>query len=769
MLAPMVVWRVEPKAGELFAGHYRVERPLSAGGMGAVYVVTDENTQRRRALKVMLAELALHADARERFRREAQVGASIRSEHVVEVLDAGIDEATNTPYLVMELLEGEDLGALVGRRGALPPGEVVVLFEQLCHALAAAHGVGVVHRDLKPENLFLASSRRSDGCGMLKILDFGIAKVLAEANTGSATQSIGSPMWMAPEQTMTGAPITPATDIWALGLIAFYLLTGRSYWLAASATTREPMQLLREMAYDPLVPASSRARALGVAHLLPADFDPWFERAVCRDGEQRFPRVDALLDALRRCLPGSLEAGSRRLDDEPAPNLPGVDAADASVATGMLAPELCGGATTQTEAVGTSPAAPTTRAAEAASRPRAMATAGTATLRAMATTTAATAATAPQPAQPARRRGMPRGLWIAGFATAAAAAAAVAVLLLQHPPPPTHRTAATPPPSTATASAAPELRTPEVGLDAIALHAAPYGPRHADLLAASFWLSAAHDFEQAASQPGAPVRWRAAWRFCEGKIALIGGELEAAAQAFRDAIAVDRAWAVPYAGLALALSRLDQFDQALDAAVAAQQRDRDWYVPLSVAASVYARAGKLEDALQEHRRALQKQPDDPALMANVALGCHAVRLDSEAERLARAALEKAPALVAARLLLAERALERNEATTALEEATRAAAEAPRDFAAHVARGDALTLLGNRTEARAAYERALALADQAGGPEARSGRIEDVRTALAGGSLPPPRTPSGPGRTPIAPYRPSHRTACVPGDPLCSDL
>lgn len=146
--------------GQVFARDFKVERLLSQGGMGAVYVVRQQSTDKLRALKVMHPQLVPDEKSRQRFVGEARVGARIESEHVVEVLAAGVDEETGVPWLAMELLDGVDLGDLSRHRGPLAAGEVRDAFAQLGHALGTAHAQGIVHRDLKPENLFLARSRR---------------------------------------------------------------------------------------------------------------------------------------------------------------------------------------------------------------------------------------------------------------------------------------------------------------------------------------------------------------------------------------------------------------------------------------------------------------------------------------------------------------------------------------------------------------------------------------------------------------------------------
>ncbi len=270
--------------GVVFANDYRIESPLSAGGMGAVYVVEQLSTGKRRALKVMHPQLVSNAELRKRFEREARIGSRIDSDHVVEVHAAGIDGATGTPYIIMELLRGKDLAHHLAS-GGLGRDQIRTIFEQLCHAVGAAHEAGVVHRDLKPENVFLAQSRLTNAGLVVKVLDFGIAKLAAEA--GSSTAAMGSPLWMPPEQTERTS-ITPAADVWALGLIAYYMLTGKLFWRVAQLPEPGMQQLLREICLDPIPPASVRAAEVGVAERLPPDFDAWFAKCVERDPTKRF-------------------------------------------------------------------------------------------------------------------------------------------------------------------------------------------------------------------------------------------------------------------------------------------------------------------------------------------------------------------------------------------------------------------------------------------------------------------------------------------------
>src|SRR5580700_5565417 len=274
--------------------------------MGAIYVVEQISTGKHRALKLMLPQLVADANLRKRFEQEARVGSLIESEHVVEVVGAGVDAATTTPWIAMELLVGDDLSQVVAQRGAFAPSEVLFVFEQLCHAVGAAHRAGVVHRDLKPENIFMARSKRAGGEFTVKVLDFGIAKIVAEAKT-TRTAAVGSPMWMAPEQT-DGSKVGFPADVWALGLVAFHLLTGRFFWTAANGEETTVTQLLREILFEPIPPASVRAQGLDASLALPVGFDEWFARCVIRDPAARYPNADEAIGPLRAVLSGQSHA-----------------------------------------------------------------------------------------------------------------------------------------------------------------------------------------------------------------------------------------------------------------------------------------------------------------------------------------------------------------------------------------------------------------------------------------------------------------------------
>ncbi|PIE05435.1 MAG: hypothetical protein CSA75_04770, partial [Sorangium cellulosum] len=285
--------------GAMIGGDFRVVRPLGAGGMGAVYVAEQLSTGRQRALKVMDPRLVSDRELRERFANEARVGAHMESDHVVEVVSAGVDDATDMPWLAMALLQGMSLSQNLQQFGRLHPANVSVVVAQLCHALEAAHRVGVVHRDLKPENIFLAVARREGVPFTVKVLDFGIAKILQGTQIGM-TSTLGTPLWMAPEQTSPGARILPATDIWAVGLLVFWMLTGTSYWRSASIHPPSLTGLMREIVLDPIEPPSLRAGEFGV--LFSPALDAWFAHCLERDPAHRFSSATACRKALDAAL-----------------------------------------------------------------------------------------------------------------------------------------------------------------------------------------------------------------------------------------------------------------------------------------------------------------------------------------------------------------------------------------------------------------------------------------------------------------------------------
>ncbi len=277
--------------GDIVAHRYRVERRLAGGGMGVVYVAEHVETEQKIALKVLIPDVAGSQEALERFRLEASVFAKLSSDHIVRVFDAGIDEERRVGFIAMELLEGETLHDRASR-APLDPETLVTLFVQIASALDRAHAYvdkdgavrPIVHRDLKPENIFITTPE--EGKLHAKVLDFGIAKI-ASATAAVSTELRGTPQYMACEQ-VEGDAVTPRTDVAALGLIAFFCLTGKSYWKTANEPGAILVAVVRELIKGASVPASERAKELGVDVALPTAFDAWFARAVDRDPEKRF-------------------------------------------------------------------------------------------------------------------------------------------------------------------------------------------------------------------------------------------------------------------------------------------------------------------------------------------------------------------------------------------------------------------------------------------------------------------------------------------------
>jgi phosphate binding protein len=289
---------------------------LAEGGMGTVYEVEQIATGARRALKALHERFAGNEDLRARFVREARLTALIPSDHVAQVLDAGHDATTGTLYMVMELLEGVTLSREIRRRGAFAWSDTVEIIRQIAHALGAAHARGIVHRDLKPANIFLSRSRHVGIPLTIKVLDFGIAKAIAGSTPppplaagdtqkieGRPATVLGTPAWMAPEQTQLGSQVGPQADVWALGLLAFLLLTGKHYFASANIKNAPTDTLLREVIRDPIVPASRRAADVGCADRLPPNFDDWFARCVDRDPIARFEHASAAYEAFADLTP----------------------------------------------------------------------------------------------------------------------------------------------------------------------------------------------------------------------------------------------------------------------------------------------------------------------------------------------------------------------------------------------------------------------------------------------------------------------------------
>jgi eukaryotic-like serine/threonine-protein kinase len=291
--------------GTEVAGRYRVVRLLGAGGMGTVVEATHLQLAQRVAIKFLLPELCSQRDAVTRFLREARAAVQIESEHVARVMDVGTSEE-GVPFLVMEYLEGMDLAQLLHQQKRLPIAQAVSLIVQAADAIAEAHVLGVIHRDLKPSNLFLAARR--DGTHILKVLDFGISKAVAESTTGgfatrTATATVmGSPHYMSPEQVRSSKSVDPRADIWSLGVILHELLAGEPPFRGESLPG-----VLASIVAD--APASLRKARPDVPSALEAVV------ACClqKDREARFASIPELARALAPLTPVEAHAALARV------------------------------------------------------------------------------------------------------------------------------------------------------------------------------------------------------------------------------------------------------------------------------------------------------------------------------------------------------------------------------------------------------------------------------------------------------------------------
>ena len=276
--------------GRTLGGAYRVERLIGKGGMGAVYEASHTRVERRFALKVLNDRYADDPQVMARFKREAMLGSRLGHDHIVEVLDFNRTEE-GFPYLVMELLEGEDLQQLLTRRRRLPLEHAAALLRQAVLALTAAHAEGVVHRDLKPENIFICSQK--DGQAKVKVLDFGISKVLdSESIITQQSAVLGTPHFMSPEQAEGRVnDIDHRTDIFALGLIFYYMLAGELPFAGPS---------LPSIMYD--VVHAEPPPLTEVRPDLPAVVSRVVERAIRKERKDRHQSAKELLDDLAHAL-----------------------------------------------------------------------------------------------------------------------------------------------------------------------------------------------------------------------------------------------------------------------------------------------------------------------------------------------------------------------------------------------------------------------------------------------------------------------------------
>ena len=290
--------------GSLLASRYRIQALLGQGGMGVVHAAIDETTGARVAVKLVHSEMIREASSKDdaskltRFLREAKAAAGIQGIHVARTLDYGTDEPSGRPFIVMELLEGEDLQVTLKRVNVLPADVALRIAAQACEGLMQAHLARVIHRDIKPANLFLA--RTPSGEIVVKILDFGIAKIRPENESDGETTGLtrtgsmlGSPKYMSPEQARGVRSLDDRSDVWSLGVVLFRMLTGHLPHEDVSAIGEFIIMLCSE------APAPVQTFAPWV----PAETAEIVEDALRIDRDQRYASAEVMLAAMRARLP----------------------------------------------------------------------------------------------------------------------------------------------------------------------------------------------------------------------------------------------------------------------------------------------------------------------------------------------------------------------------------------------------------------------------------------------------------------------------------
>ena len=291
--------------GQSLQGTYRIERQLGKGGMGAVYEASHCRLPRRFAVKMLAGELTDDAEALARFRREAEVTSALGHPHIVEVVDFNLTD-DDEPYIVMELLRGQDLAALINGCGPLELLRAAAIFKQASLALSSAHARGIIHRDLKPPNIFLCSGEARDD--FVKVVDFGISKVLSSQSKLTRThQLMGTPLYMAPEQVdEKSAAVDLRVDVYAMGVILFEMLTGHPPFTGETLTGL----LLKILQEPPPVLGTLRSD-------LPAPLNGVIQQALAKSPGDRFESMDVFWQALAAAI--GWQESSPTVGSEPEP------------------------------------------------------------------------------------------------------------------------------------------------------------------------------------------------------------------------------------------------------------------------------------------------------------------------------------------------------------------------------------------------------------------------------------------------------------------
>jgi endoglucanase len=306
----------DARSGEILAGKYRIHRFIAAGGMAAVYEAQHLVVKRRFAVKILRPDFSQRREILARFLREAETAGALEGENIASAVDFGVAD-DGSPFIVMEYLVGAPLHALLARAQRLPMGRAADLCVQACRGVHAAHGAGIIHRDLKPQNLFVC--RREDGTDLLKVLDFGVAKLQVGEGQSAVTRTgavLGTPFYMAPEQARGDRDLDCRVDVYGLGAVLYELLSGQKPHPGESHNA-----VLHHIATQPALPLAS------IAPDLPAPLVAIVHRALEADPRDRFLSAKEVEEALaplarREVWPeahGDILPGS--LDGQPAPAL----------------------------------------------------------------------------------------------------------------------------------------------------------------------------------------------------------------------------------------------------------------------------------------------------------------------------------------------------------------------------------------------------------------------------------------------------------------
>jgi tRNA A-37 threonylcarbamoyl transferase component Bud32/Flp pilus assembly protein TadD len=655
---------------------------LGKGGWGEVWAAEQPIVKTRVAIKLLRSEVSGDQAHVKRFFNEARAVGGIPHAGITKIFDVGFED--DQAFLIMELLDGESLTARIRRVTRLPLDEVSDIGCQIASVLAATHAAGVVHRDLKPDNVFLVPDAEIGE--RVKVLDFGIAKLSSVNVTG--TGSLGTPAYMAPEQWNSPATADHRADLYSLGCVLFEMCCGRPPFIATTPG---------EACTKHLIEQPPHARELAPA--LPAELDALIDGLLAKSADRRPAIAD--IDRVLRAASSGRPRGFARASHPPYRGevLETAETLSITPANQATVTSLVGPMSNVATLPGVTPARGPAKAVSNATP------VGTAVI-----------------AQPAKSRTL-----VFGGVAVAGIAGVIAFVAVR---------------SSGEVAPAELPGAPKLGLATIADYRDPTPATLVNHRSEQIWLAAQDDFARACKLPDAPAQWCAGAEFAAGQVLLMRDDVPGSIAAFERATKLDGEWSVGFLGLADANSHARNREQALIAARRAQALDPRAWQPAMASARALIAANEVDDALIEYRRAMSlAPPNNPVILAEIALAFHYAGKDEEAAKLTKQALALDNTLVNVHILQAELALEARDGKTALVEADAALAVSPKNGAALIARGDALVLLDRRADALQAYKRAVQLRGGMNLLAMSKVRLAAVEAAVANGELPDPRVAS----------------------------